>query len=180
MKVHLKLFAASMLVMCGLIIAPANVHAEPMVTTSPSLVQLRWDDTTTLLNWDGSKRAVATATFSESGIVLVPGDLVEHRATVVNGGPSTANVTVQIADVTTVNPHGVGNPDFEEVIRMFWDIDGYAGDHLWKDLRLAQNGLGVSHSVSFTLDQDEEFSMILGYYFPLFAMGGNPMSGDTS
>lgn len=160
------------------LLVPAAAHAEPVQGSSSELIPISWDGPTTNLDWDSSTYATAEGTFVGNPVV-VPGDRIERTAKVRNAGPSAARATVQITDVTSINADDTVNTGLENLIHVYWSINGYAGDETWKDARLAADSDGVSYTVNFPVPQGGEFTITTGAYFPVEATEGKN-AGNTS
>ena len=146
-------------------------HAEPVRGSDSPMIPIWWDDGTVNLAWDCSRYTTAEGTFVASPVV-VPGDRIERTAIVKNAGPSAARVTVQIVDVATLNSSDTVNTDLEDLVHLVWSINGQTGHEVWRDARLAAGPDGVSHAVSFPVEQGGEFVVTVGIHFPVGATGG--------
>ncbi len=163
----------------GLLLAPAMAQAEPVAGTPSDLIPVQWDGPTTNLAWDSSTYATSEGTFVGSP-VSVPGDRAERRALITNAGPSNATATVEIRNITTTNATNTVNTGLEEIIHLFWDINGHQGDEVWQDARLAANADNVSYTVSFPVARGEQFPITVGFYFPIDATGGMNQGATSS
>ena len=160
-------------------LALSSAYAEPVRGSGSPLIPIRWDGETVNLAWDSSRYTTAEGTFVADPVV-VPGDRIERTAIVRNAGPSAAKVTVQIIDVTTLNSSDTVNTDLEDLLHLFWIVDGHSGDEVWRDARLAAGPNGVSRSISFSIEQDSEFVVTAGIFFPTDATGGRNAGSPSS
>ncbi len=167
---------------CGVLLlgfgTPAAAQAEPIMGETSSTIPLKWDGPTTNVAWDGTEYGTSEGTFIGSP-VTVPGDRVSRQAFIVNDGPADATATVEIRDVTTAKADGTLNADLENVIHLFWDINGRQGDEVWRELRVGRDADGASYAVSFPIARGAQFPMTVGYYFPADVTTGRDM-GKTS
>ncbi|MCL2481943.1 MAG: hypothetical protein FWF43_00705 [Propionibacteriaceae bacterium] len=159
-----------------LLSSSAHAEAPPPGGSSDYVV---WDGTTTSLNWDGSTSVIYQSPVS-TPYFTVPGDEVTHAATIRNGGPTAATVTVDILNMTTTNQPDTVNTDLENIVLLFWDINGDTGESTWRQARLASDDRHVSYSTSFPLDQGDSFPLTVGFHFPSSATGGQSQGGPSS
>jgi len=138
-----------------------------------------WDGSTTILNWDGTRAIIVQGPVS-TPYVAVPGDQETYAATIKNGGPSDATVTVDILNVTTTNQPDTVNTDLEDNVQLFWDINGDSGAMIWRDARLASDDKHVSYSSTFFLGQGDTFPVTVGFHYPSSATGGQSAGGASS
>ncbi len=155
-----------------------TAQAAPTPVDDKVTLPIEWEGPATNLSWDGNQYGTAVGTILGQP-VAVPGDRVEHGAIVRNAGPSDALATVQIREVSTTNAVDTLNPELEELIHVFWDIDGHTGDESWRDLRTSQDSNGVSLTLHFPVKEGGQFHLTMGYYFPVEATGGRSL-GQTS
>jgi hypothetical protein len=168
----LVVFLFMALIIVGL---TAQAHGEPVGSTQ---IPINWNGPITSVSWDSSSYGIAGDTIVGHS-VAVPGDRVQRMAVVKNDGPSDAMVTVQILNVTTTNSSSTVNTELEEIIELYWNVNGSTGAESWKHLRLSRDPGGVSHSVSFSLAQGAQFPMTVGFSFPSSSTGGRNL-GETS
>jgi hypothetical protein len=164
------------ILMAGTVVGlPAAADADP----GSDLIPIQWDGPTTTLTWNGSEATLAGGTIVATS-VSVPGDRVQRTATVANGGPSPAWVTVEIANVTTSNHDDTVNTDLEDLIHLFWNINGATGDVVWHDARLAGADDTVSYVTSFRVERGAAFLITAGYYFPAGSTDGRNLGVSSS
>ncbi|MCL2470205.1 MAG: hypothetical protein FWF25_00470 [Propionibacteriaceae bacterium] len=167
--VHACAAAIVMVVLVAPGMASVASAETPGVTASSDYIV--WDGTTTSLNWDGSTSVVVQSPVS-SPFVSVPGDEVTHTATVKNGGPTDAQVTVDILNVTSTNQSATAHSSLEDNVQLFWDINGDAGAMVWREASLASDNRHVSYSTTFPIGQGGSFPLKVGFRFPTSATGG--------
>jgi len=169
--------------MAGLLAIIVSLSAgwwlAPSARAADENVEISWDSPEISVTW--SDRTYGTATGSIIGSpVIVPGDRGERSAVVKNAGPSPAMVIVQIFNVTTINADDTVNTDLENLVELFWNINGHLGMETWKEARQACEESGVSYTVSFRLPQGAEFPLTAGYHFPAHSQTGKSAGATSS
>jgi len=143
-------------------LATASAQAAPVATAGTDIA-IEWDGPVSQVAWNGQTAGTAAASFV--GVtVAVPGDRVERTAIVRNDGPSDAEVTVELVNLTTLNPSL--DQGFEQAIRLYWNVNGQINEQTWWSASLAQAATGVADSASFSLAQGASFPLTVGYRFP--------------
>ncbi|MCL2736120.1 MAG: hypothetical protein FWD75_05755 [Propionibacteriaceae bacterium] len=171
MKTVLKVIAVAGLV-AGLIVgAPAAAMADTPSRALPAKQStIEWGRTTSV-TWDGQTRVVMGGAVQDT-VVVVPGDRVEHSAIVRNDGPAAARVSVQIVDIRASHEDPVAHTDFENLIRIVWDFNGFKGEQPWVKQLDKEDETLVSYTATFDVPQGGEFPIMAGFYFPIEATKG--------
>jgi len=151
----------------------------PAARAEDERVDIDWSAPGIDVTWTDSTYGTATGTIVGDP-VIVPGDRGERTATVKNAGPSSAMVIVQIVNVTVSNADDTVNTDLEDLVHLFWDINGDFGHLTWSQARLACEKSGVAYTVSFRLGQGEEFPLTAGYHFSAESTTGKSAGAASS
>ncbi|MDR0489336.1 MAG: hypothetical protein LBG99_08115 [Propionibacteriaceae bacterium] len=167
-KRWIRLAALCSLMAGVLLTVPSVVFATNQTPMNTPVIPIIWEETT-ILTWDGRTQAVGE-TSTQLSHVIIPGDRITQTGTIINGGPSPADTTVEIINVETRPDEGATSSCLANYLRLFWNINSKSGDNLWRDAKLGDHE--ISHSTGFTLDKGEDFQLTVGVYFPIESTGG--------
>jgi len=157
--------------LCAMLLAFSMCWDVATSAQADGVIPIQWNGPTMNVSWDGGSYAIIAGSIV-GDVVATPGDRAERTAIVQNGGPTPARATVQILNVTTSNDPDTVNTNLEDLIHLFWNINGNKDDITWREAREAADPNGISYEVSFHLSQGEKFSITAGYYFPASATTG--------
>ena len=159
---------------CMALSAPGSAMAAPAGNDGSLLM---WDGPITVLDWRGHPYAMASDSFVGTPLA-VPGDQINRRATVVNNGPAAARATIEIVDVTVVDPIGVLNTELQDCLHLTASVDGQTYDATWRQA-VAEAVDSVSWRVLVPLAKGASLSLNAGAYFPVESTQGRSQGAPS-
>ncbi len=167
-------------VMVGMLAGPVTLaHAEPVSAKNDSVIPIEWEGETINLSWKGDQYVTAQGSVIGAP-VSVPGDRAERTVLVRNAGPSAAVAKIDILQVSAENPDGSVNQELEDLLHLFWDVEGITGDAVWREARSHRDAEGVSYGFCLSVSQGQSFRIKAGYYFPVEATSGRNLGFVSS
>jgi hypothetical protein len=158
-------------------VTPPQAQLDPIIPNpAPTRVVPEWTGGTIALDAHGRPGEIVSGEWEFMGqFVAVPGDRVHRTAQVTNSGPTPAHLTVSLVHLTAATTERTVNHEFEDLIEVFWDIDGQTGRTTVSEARQRD----PFEVVTVWADQGEAVAVTVGWEFPFDATGGRADGGDS-